>query len=116
MDMSQIDKYEKLGLNIAYYRHMRKMTQEQLSEKADIDRTHLSNIELANSAASLDVIFHLSDGSRGISRLLRIIDICKYKRFNIPIPAQDIVPHICALFFCHISRHDLKGTCMISVN
>ena len=61
MDMSQIDKYEKLGLNIAYYRHMRRLTQEQLSEKADIDRTHLSNIELANSAASLDVIFHLAD-------------------------------------------------------
>ena len=75
MDMSQIDKYEKLGLNIAYYRHMRKMTQEQLSEKADIDRTHLSNIELANSAASLDVIFHLSDALQvPVSKLFEFRD------------------------------------------
>ena len=61
MDMSQLEKYEQLGLNVAYYRRKRKLTQEQLAEKVGIDRTHMSNIELANSGVSLDVLFRLAD-------------------------------------------------------
>ena len=61
MDMTQIEKYEQLGLNIAYYRKKRKYTQEHLAELVEIDRTHMSKIELANSGASLDVVFRLSD-------------------------------------------------------
>ena len=33
MDKSQTDKYEKFGLNVAYYRRMRKLTQEQLASE-----------------------------------------------------------------------------------
>lgn len=61
MDKSQTDKYEKFGLNVAYYRRMRKLTQEQLAEMVSIDRTHMSNIELARTGASLDVVFRLAD-------------------------------------------------------
>lgn len=75
MDISQLEKYEQLGLNVAYYRRRRKLTQEQLAEKVGIDRTHMSNIELANSGASLDVIFRLADALEvPVSRLFEFRD------------------------------------------
>ena len=43
-------KYRALGLNIAYYRKMKKMTQMDLAEKAQISRTHMSRIETAECA------------------------------------------------------------------
>lgn len=61
MDLGQLDKYKKLGLNIAYYRKANGYTQLKLSELLEIDRTHMGNIELANSGVSLDIIFRLSD-------------------------------------------------------
>ena len=35
------ERYRALGLNIAYYRKLRGMTQEQLAEKAEIGRAHV---------------------------------------------------------------------------
>ena len=61
MDIKQTRKYELLGLNVAYYRRRNKLTQEQLAELVGIDRTHMGNIELARSGASLDVIFRIAD-------------------------------------------------------
>lgn len=61
MDMSQIEKYEQLGINVRYYRKKRKLTQAELAEKVDIERVHMGNIELARTGASLDVIFRIAD-------------------------------------------------------
>ncbi|MCL2562823.1 MAG: helix-turn-helix domain-containing protein [Oscillospiraceae bacterium] len=61
MDINQIKKYRKLGLNIAYYRKEKGYTQLQLSELLNIDRTHMGNIELARSGVSLDILFQMSD-------------------------------------------------------
>ncbi len=61
MDKLQIKKYEGLGLNISYYRRRCKLTQDQLAEKAGIEPNHMSNIELAKSGASLDVVFRIAD-------------------------------------------------------
>ena len=55
------DKYERLGLNIGFYRKRKKLTQLQLAELADFDRSHISAIELGNVGASLDVIFKICD-------------------------------------------------------
>ncbi|MEG2022028.1 MAG: helix-turn-helix transcriptional regulator, partial [Oscillospiraceae bacterium] len=46
MKQEYYDRYRKLGLNIAYYRKLKGFTQDQLSEKMDIDQTHLSKIEV----------------------------------------------------------------------
>ncbi len=54
------EQYKNLGLNVAYYRKLRGYTQEQLSEKLGIDRTHIGRIENANVGASLDIIFAVS--------------------------------------------------------
>ena len=53
--------YEKFGLNVVYYRKRKKLTQLQLAELADIDRSHISAIELGNVGVSFDVIFKLCE-------------------------------------------------------
>lgn len=40
--------YEKFGLNVVYYRKRKWLTQMRLAELADIDRSHISAIELGN--------------------------------------------------------------------
>ena len=61
MDAAQIEKYKLLGLNVAYYRRKRKLTQEQLAEMIEIEPNHMSNIELAKVGTSLDVVFRVAD-------------------------------------------------------
>ena len=36
--------YEKFGLNVSYYRKRARLSQLQLAELADIDRSHISAI------------------------------------------------------------------------
>ena len=55
------DLYEKFGLNIVYYRKRKKLTQLQLAELVDVDRSHISAIELGNVGVSFDVLFKLCD-------------------------------------------------------
>ncbi len=61
MKNKQLQKYKHLGLNIAYYRKKRGMSQMQLAECIEISRTHMSRIETADCAVSLDVIFDICD-------------------------------------------------------
>ncbi len=61
MNYEQIDKYRLLGLNIAYYRKERGFSQSKLAEKLNIGCTHMSRIETAKVAVSLDVIFEICD-------------------------------------------------------
>ena len=58
---AQIEKYKLLGLNVAYYRRRRELTQEQLAEMVDVERTHIGNLELARNGVSLDVVFRVAD-------------------------------------------------------
>lgn len=53
--------YEKFGLNVVYYRKRKRLTQLQLAELVDIDRSHISAMELGNVGVSLDVIFRLCE-------------------------------------------------------
>lgn len=61
MDRTYRDEYQSLGLNIALYRKKNHLTQMQLAELLDIDRSHLSAVELGNVGVSLDVIFKFCD-------------------------------------------------------
>lgn len=54
-------QYEKFGLNVVYYRKRKKLTQLQLAELVDVDRSHISAIELGNVGVSFDVIFKLCE-------------------------------------------------------
>ena len=53
--------YEKFGLNVSYYRKRKRLTQLQLAELVDIDRSHISAIELGRVGVSFDVIFKLCE-------------------------------------------------------
>ncbi|MBP3390338.1 MAG: helix-turn-helix transcriptional regulator [Clostridia bacterium] len=59
MDKKHSDNYKQLGLNIAYYRKSKGLSQSRLAEKIDISRTHMSRIETADCAVSLDIIFEI---------------------------------------------------------
>ena len=61
MKNEQSGKYRKLGLNIAYYRKERGLSQMELADAVDISRTHMSRIETADCAVSLDVVFDICD-------------------------------------------------------
>lgn len=61
MERKHYEEYRKLGLNIAYYRKERGLSQMQLADKIDISRTHMSRIENNDCAVSLDVIFSVAD-------------------------------------------------------
>ncbi len=53
--------YEKFGLNIVYYRKRERLTQLELAELVDVDRSHISAIELGKVGVSFDVIFKLCE-------------------------------------------------------
>ncbi len=57
------EKYNRIGLNIAYQRKLKKLTQAQLAELVDISRTHISNIEAPNMVTpiSLELAFNIAD-------------------------------------------------------
>lgn len=57
----QIEKYKYLGLNIAYYRKQKGISQSKLAEQINISRTHMSRVETADCAVSLDVVFDICD-------------------------------------------------------
>lgn len=57
------DRFIQLGIVIAALRKMRGMSQDQLAEKANISRSHLSAIEAPGivRAFSLEVLFNIAD-------------------------------------------------------
>lgn len=55
------EEYKNLGRNIAFYRKLRGISQEKLSEMVNISRTHMSRIETADCTVSLDVVFALAE-------------------------------------------------------
>ena len=61
MRNNQFSKDRSLGLNIAYYRKDRGLSQSELAERVNISRTHMSRIETADCAVSLDVVFDICD-------------------------------------------------------
>lgn len=56
-------EFIKIGLNIAYYRKLKKLSQLGLAEKVGISRTHMSNIEAPNmpTAVSIDTLLDIAD-------------------------------------------------------
>ena len=57
------DRYVHLGIAIAALRKMRGMSQEQLADKANVSRSHISSIEAPGIARpfSLEVFFNIAD-------------------------------------------------------
>lgn len=58
-----ISKYREIGSKVAFYRKLRNLSQESLSEKIDKSRSYISKIEAKNSDMefSLDILFDIAD-------------------------------------------------------
>ena len=56
-------EHKMIGLNIAYYRKLRNMTQRELAERVHISRTHISYIEAPNvpASASLETLMDIAE-------------------------------------------------------
>ena len=61
MDYKHVDRYIKLGLNIAYYRKLQGITQEEIAEHLDGATDHISKIERGLVGVSLDRLFDIAD-------------------------------------------------------
>lgn len=63
MNEKRKQQYKRIGLNIAYYRKLKGITQLQLAEHINISRTHMSNIEAPNmpTSISLDTLLDIAD-------------------------------------------------------
>lgn len=55
MDKKREQQYIQIGLNIAYFRKFKGLTQLQLAESVNLSRTHISNIEAPNMVTSLSL-------------------------------------------------------------
>ena len=57
------DRYIQLGIAISPLRKMRGLSQEQLAERANVSRSHISSIEAPGIARpfSLEVFFNIAD-------------------------------------------------------
>lgn len=72
MKNEHIEKYRQLGLNISYYRKLNGYSQSLLAEKINISRTHMSRIETAECAVSLDIVFDIC----------KVLDVSPEKLFS----------------------------------
>lgn len=63
MDEKRMNEYKMLGLNIAYYRRIRGLSQLTLAEKANLSRTFISCIEAPNITTNLTLesLFNIAD-------------------------------------------------------
>lgn len=55
------EQYRQFGLNVVYYRKKLRVTQLQLAELLDIQRSHISAIELGNVGVSFDLLFKMCE-------------------------------------------------------
>ena len=58
------EAYRRLGLTISYCRKAMGLSQSELAELIDVSRTHMSRIENADCAVSLDVLFDIAKALR----------------------------------------------------
>ena len=57
MELTQIEKYKALGLNVSYYRRKRELTQEQLAAKMQVEGISLQQKSISR----------IEDGSRVVA-------------------------------------------------
>jgi len=50
-----------MGLNIAYYRNLRELSQEQLGDRLGCEQSYISKIERANVGISMDTLCEIAE-------------------------------------------------------
>jgi transcriptional regulator with XRE-family HTH domain len=52
---------DRVGLNVRNLRNSKGLSQEQLALAAEVDRSYISEIELAKNSASIDILERIAD-------------------------------------------------------
>jgi transcriptional regulator with XRE-family HTH domain len=52
---------DRVGLNVRNLKNSKGLSQEQLALAAEVDRSYISEIELAKNSASIDVLERIAD-------------------------------------------------------
>lgn len=61
MDLAYHEIFRIMGLNIAYYRNLREMSQEQLGDKLGFEQSYVSKIERAAVGISMDTLCRIAE-------------------------------------------------------
>jgi transcriptional regulator with XRE-family HTH domain len=69
-----MDRKRQLGLRIKVLRKARKLSQEELAERAGISTQYVSQIERGKENPTLDLLFKLSDGLK-----VSLSDLCDFE-------------------------------------
>ena len=77
MEIDNNRRFIQIGLKIAYYRKLNKLTQEQLAEFAGISSNYLSQVETASfvRSISLKTLFALADSLQVLPSKLLEFDV-----------------------------------------
>ena len=62
-DLVEMNEIKKIGQRIAFYRKQRKLTQQELAEKANVSKSYLSKIESSGTQVtfSLFMLYKLAE-------------------------------------------------------
>lgn len=60
MKSMNFETWQKIGLNLLFYRRQRNMTQMELAEKCWISRNYIQRIETAASSCTLDTLIDVA--------------------------------------------------------
>ena len=61
MNYKYVDYYIKFGLNVAYYRKLKNLTQRELADMINAETSHISRIENGNVGMSFDKLFDICE-------------------------------------------------------
>jgi len=61
MNYKYVDYYIKFGLNVAYYRKLKNMTQRELADSINAEISHISKIENGHVGMSFDRLFDICE-------------------------------------------------------
>ena len=77
MEVTRITMYRQIGAKVAYYRTLRKLTQDELAKRVHVSRSTLNRIERGryNGGISLSTLMDVADGLRvEVSNLVSFTD------------------------------------------
>ena len=61
MNYKYVDYYIKFGLNVAYYRKLKNLTQREIADIINTEASHISRIENGNVGMSFDRFFDICE-------------------------------------------------------
>ena len=97
MDISYAELHRKLGINVAYYRKLKGLTQIELAEMIQKSRTYVSQLEAPQMTVNMtiDVLFKIAE----------VLEVHPATSCFLFLNILFFLPKINLLYFCRFSSH-----------